>query len=238
MGFDNFTISKISPKIFGFLEKRLIELVGIILILLSIFFFVSLASYSPTDPNFIYSEKGDIKNIFGFPGSVVSDFILQSIGLVGFLFSLSVLIWGINIVLSKNFSSFLQKVFFSIIYILFGTSAMHIYKAHSFWLFNNGNGGFVGKSVSDLIFNNINFLENNYIIIILSSIAVFFFFASIALKIKHVLKFIKIILFAASKFFLIFSKKKNDIPTKINVTESEENKNINTQPGLPFTQKK
>ena len=65
MGFDNFTISKISPKIFGFLEKRLIELAGIILILLSIFSFVSLASYSPTDPNFIYSEKGDIKNIFG-----------------------------------------------------------------------------------------------------------------------------------------------------------------------------
>ena len=78
--------SQILTKTNTFLNKRLIEIFGFSIILLGLFLFISILSYSPEDPNFIYTP-GDvkIKNIGGFYGSVFSDFFLQSIGLVSFL---------------------------------------------------------------------------------------------------------------------------------------------------------
>ena len=78
--------SLILTKINNFLKNRLIEFSGVILLLISILLLASIISYSPSDPNFIYeSEKTEIKNIAGFYGSVVSDFFLQSLGLISFL---------------------------------------------------------------------------------------------------------------------------------------------------------
>ena len=77
-------------KINNFVRKRLIELSGFLLILLSIFLCASIISYSPSDPNFFYLvENEEIKNLGGYYGSVISDFLLQSIGLVSFLFVIS-----------------------------------------------------------------------------------------------------------------------------------------------------
>ena len=44
-------------KIGDFIIKRLSELVGIFLIVVSILLFISLISYSPEDPNFIFPEN-------------------------------------------------------------------------------------------------------------------------------------------------------------------------------------
>ena len=42
-------------------------------------FFLSLITYSPNDPNFIYnSDSTKIANAGGFYGSVISDFLLRS----------------------------------------------------------------------------------------------------------------------------------------------------------------
>jgi len=52
-------------KISDFIIKRLAELVGIFLIVISIMLFISLISYSPDDPNFIFPENQEIKNLLG-----------------------------------------------------------------------------------------------------------------------------------------------------------------------------
>ena len=72
--------SLILLKINNFVNNRLIELIGILLVFSSIFLLASIVSYSPSDPNFIYTpENAEIKNIGGFYGSVISDFLLQSL---------------------------------------------------------------------------------------------------------------------------------------------------------------
>ena len=77
--------SEILTKINNFIKNRLIECLGVVLVLASFFLLASIISYSPSDPNFIYeSEKTEIENIMGFYGSVVSDFLLQSLGLISF----------------------------------------------------------------------------------------------------------------------------------------------------------
>ena len=94
--------SQILTKIDNFIKKRLIEFLGIALVLLSFFLLASIATYSPSDPNFIYSpESTEIKNIGGFYGSVISDFLLQSIGLISILLVLNFFYWGLKIISAK-----------------------------------------------------------------------------------------------------------------------------------------
>ena len=64
--------SQILIKINDFIKNRLIELSGVSIILVSIFLLASIISYSPSDPNFIYTpENVEIKNIGGYYGSVI-----------------------------------------------------------------------------------------------------------------------------------------------------------------------
>ena len=47
-----------------FIKKRLIEFFGLLLVVTGIFILASIVSYSPSDPNFIYTpENTDIRNI-------------------------------------------------------------------------------------------------------------------------------------------------------------------------------
>ena len=72
-------------RINAFIKNRVIELLGSLMALTSIFLLLSISSYSPSDPNFIYNpEGGEINNLGGFYGSVTSDFLLQALGLISF----------------------------------------------------------------------------------------------------------------------------------------------------------
>ena len=104
--------SKILTKINDLVKNRLIELMGVSLILASIFLLASIISYSPSDPNFIYTpENTEIKNIGGFYGSVIADFLLQSLGLISFLIVINFFYWGIKLSSEKIIKNFISKVF-------------------------------------------------------------------------------------------------------------------------------
>ena len=90
-------------KISDFIIKRLAELVGIFLIVISIMLFISLISYSPDDPNFIFPENQNVKNILGFRGSFVADIFFQSIGIISLLIPFSLLFTGVSITINKKF---------------------------------------------------------------------------------------------------------------------------------------
>ena len=50
-------IFKIAEKVSNFLIQRFIELIGLLLMFVSMFLFLSLLSYAPEDPNFIFPEN-------------------------------------------------------------------------------------------------------------------------------------------------------------------------------------
>ena len=84
-------------KIFDFSLKRFAELIGLFLIISSILLFLSLISYSPDDPNFIFPENTEINNILGSKGSFTSDIFYQSIGLISILIPITIFFTGINV---------------------------------------------------------------------------------------------------------------------------------------------
>ena len=161
-----------------FVNNRVIELLGIILVVCSIYLLLAIITYSPNDPTFIYSpENKIINNLFGLKGSIVSDFLLQSIGLLSFLFIINFLVWGIKLTSKKIIKNFLSKIFFLVIYILSGTTLIYLFNNNSFWLIDNGNSGFVGRIIVET-FNNILVIHNNiYISILLLVFTLMFFFS-------------------------------------------------------------
>ena len=235
--------SQILTKINNFAKRRLIEFFGILMLVVGAFLFVSIVTYSPGDPNFIYSpENAEIKNIGGFYGSVISDLLLQSLGLISFFLALNFFAWGIKIIAEKKINNFTTKIFFLIIYISCGTTVLNISFNDSFWLIDNGNGGFVGRIIKENIFYFSTLIENKYIIYILTITTIIFFILSLDIKLKEILLIFIFPLFITKKMINLFKKEKkqidNDVESYNLPTSSDKMEEVNNikdkQPILPF----
>ena len=107
-------------KIGTFFIRRIAEGTGLIIIFFSIFLLISLFSYSPEDPNFIFKENIPVKNLMGLNGSIASDLMFQSFGLISILIPFTFFFTGLNILLTKKFLSIIENSFFTILYIIIG----------------------------------------------------------------------------------------------------------------------
>ena len=224
-------IKKTANLFVNFTVRRLAEILGIIVFGAGILLFLSLFTYSPEDPNFIFPEKTGISNILGFQGSFVSDLFFQSIGLISFMFSLTLIVTGINIFRLKEFFIIFENLFFAIIYSIFGTLFLAHFYQNAFTLYINGNGGFVG-----------NYLDQTFLkTLILTNKTIFYYFLIITTIILflisinfHPIKFYKTI----KKLLKSFNKKEESNYTNKNEIISEyipqeEIKNL-IQEDLPF----
>ena len=176
-------------KIGDFIIKRLSELVGIMLVIASIFLFLSLVSYSPEDPNFIFPKNQEIKNFLGFRGSFIADIFFQSIGVISLLIPFSLLFTGISITINKKMIIIVENIFFIIVYIVAATLFFGIFHKETYWLVINGNNGFVGDLMSETIIAD--FLKSyktlSYYFLIF--FILLFFLLSSNFKILHILNF-------------------------------------------------
>jgi len=238
--------SPILTKINNFIKNRLIELLGLILVLISFFLLASIITYSPSDPNFIYeSGNTEIKNIAGFYGSVTSDFLLQSLGLISFFIVLNFFCWGIKISIEKKIVNFITKMFLTLVYIVLGTTVLNISYTDSFWLIDNGNGGFVGSTIKENIYYFTPLIENLYVIYFITLLAILFFILSLGIKLSEILKIFLLPFLLIKKIPRLFKKNKKNINFNLdnpnNSLESksyEINKLKEKQPILPFSQSK
>ena len=114
----NMDIKKIANITLSFIVKRLIEISCIVGSLLGILLFITLISYSPSDPNFIFPENTEIKNLLGFRGSYISDLFFQSFGLISYLISVTFIFTGISIFKIKSFFLIIENIFYAIPYCL------------------------------------------------------------------------------------------------------------------------
>ena len=195
-------IKKILENTSNFLIKRLIEVFGLFISILSVLLLIALLSYSPEDPNFIFPDNTEIKNILGPKGSFVSDLFFQSIGLISILTSITLFITGNNIIRTKKLLLMLQNSFYLILYSILGSLFFTVYYPESFWLAINGNGGFVGKLLSESFLISIINLNKEIFYYLLGTIILIVFFLSINFNIFWFLNLIK------KTIFKLFSKKK------------------------------
>ncbi len=180
-------IKNILAKTRDFTLNRVIELFGFSVILFSIFIALSMATYAPEDPNFIFKETVKINNIMGFRGSYISDFIFQSFGLISYLVPLTFFFNGLRIVKLKQILIIIENFFYTVLYIIFGSLFFSLFYNESFQLMINGNGGFVGAYLVDTSLINLLNLNKDFSFYILVLIIIFLFLISVNFKISVVI---------------------------------------------------
>ena len=224
-------IKKTANLLLNFTVKRLTEIFGIIIFLSGFLLFLSLLTYSPEDPNFIFPENTEIKNLLGFKGSFISDLFFQSIGLISYLFSITLIITGINIFKLKEFFLIIENIFFAIIYSILGTFFLAHYYSDAFTLYINGNGGFVGNLFNQSFLKTLILINEKIFYYILLLLNIIIFLISINF---YPIKFYRVL----KKIFKFFNK--NEIKNYTDKSEiideyipQEEIKNI-IQEDLPF----
>ena len=224
-------IKKLANLSLIFLTNRLIEIIGIIISIFGFLLLISLITYSPSDPNFIFSDNIEVKNLLGFQGSYVSDFFLQSLGLISFLIPLTFLFSGINIFKQKKIFFLIENTFYIVVYSVVGALFFSYFYKDAFNLYINGNGGFVGTYFSQtLIKSGVIPYENVFYYIFLLLI-ILFFLLSFNFSPK------KFILFLKNFFNLILKKDKQNYTNKNELINEyipqDEIKNL-IQEDLPF----
>ena len=226
-------IKNLMKKSLDFTIKRVAEIVGIIFILISVLLLISLLSYSSEDPNFIFTENTEIKNLLGYRGSYISDLFFQSVGLVSFLISFTIFFTGINLIKNKHFLVIIENIFFTILYSILGSVFLTTFFVDSFFLSINGNGGFVGIFFQKTFLINLINLNKEISFFVLAILVLFIFLVSINFSIKFVINLFK-------KIFIRISKKdKEDIISNIQQDDEIINEVTQkpTQEDLPFNAK-
>ena len=221
-------------KSLDFVIRRLFELFGMLLIVLSLYLLISLVSYSPEDPNLIFKDISNVKNLMGKNGSIISDFLFQSFGLMSFLFSLTILFNGFFALKNKSISFVLESFFYTILYLILGSLFLSFYYENSFWLIVNGNGGFVGKYLTNTFLGNIITINTEIGYYVLIIFVLLLFFLSTKIKLQNIILIFKLV--SKNKIFI-----KDRSTDKINIIREEENiDNMvenRIQVNLPFNKK-
>jgi S-DNA-T family DNA segregation ATPase FtsK/SpoIIIE len=148
-------IKKIANTALQFTINRLIEILGLIILIVGLLLIVALASYYPSDPNFIFPENTEIKNLLGFQGSYISDLFFQSVGLTSYLISLTLIFTGINVFKNKDLFLVIENNFFTILYSILGSLFFSYFYENSFTLYINGSGGFIGNYFNGIFLGNL-----------------------------------------------------------------------------------
>ena len=224
-------LKKLANDTINFGINRVIEIIGIIIAITGILLLISLISFSPDDPNFIFPENTEIKNFLGFRGSFTADIFFQAFGLISLLIPLSLILTGLNIILYKKIFLIIETVFYSILYSSVGTLFFSFFHPSSFNLYINGNGGFIGKYLETTFLNSIIYKNSHIAYYILILLILILFLFSIQFKMNFFFLVIKKI------FRLIFLKKNKSYTNENEIINEfipqEKIKNL-IQEDLPF----
>ena len=199
-------------KIGTFFIRRIAEGTGLIIIFFSIFLLISLFSYSPEDPNFIFEENKPVKNLMGLNGSIASDLMFQSFGLISILIPFTLFFTGLNILLAKKFLSILENSFFAILYIIIGCLFFSSFYEKSYWLIINGNDGFIGNLYDNTALSALIIRFKNFSYYFLILLVMFLFLKSINFKIYYIIYLFKKII----NNLKLLSKKNNIVENTSN----------------------
>ena len=179
--------SKIFDNSIDFLKRRIAELSGFLLVIISGLLIFSLSKYSPENPSFILNaDKLNLTDYFGSLSNAISDIFLQSFGLVSFFIGISILFWGINLILDKKINKIINKIFYTVLYISCGCLLIYTVNNNSFWLIHHGNAGFVGEKSFNFIYKYLPLIENDFSKLALIILFLFFFFLGSGIEAKRI----------------------------------------------------
>ncbi len=130
------------------LRKRGAELIGLILLLLSVLAFTLIWTYSPDDPSLFSATDAPPQNALGLIGAFIADPLHRAIGWAAFGVPLALGVWGVRMLLHAGDNRVLTRNIATPIAILVGAAFASTHVPGAAWPHDYGLGGLLGDAVS------------------------------------------------------------------------------------------
>ena len=147
-----------------YVKNTLLNFFSFFLIAFSLYIFIALVSYDPTDPAFFNKSSSVLINNLGGPlGANISDFLFTLIGLGSFLVLLIGCVWALQTIFFRDkYGSNIKTIvrFFSSFILLISFCAVLEY------YFDSNHGGLLGKFIFTNLSNYIGFLGSLIFLVI------------------------------------------------------------------------
>ncbi len=139
-------------------NRRLNELIGLLLFAFATLLFLALASYSPMGPslNTAGAPAGGARNWIGLFGAMLSDLLLQSLGIFVFLAPVMIGLLALRWFKSKPVSSPGAKLLGAAILLIFTPALLALLPWHWRWLHAVAIEGLLGRIVGDVLLHYFN----------------------------------------------------------------------------------
>jgi DNA segregation ATPase FtsK/SpoIIIE, S-DNA-T family len=142
-------------------NRRLNELVGFLLFVSATLLFLALASYSPLDPSLNTAgslSSGAAHNWIGLFGAMVSDLLLQSVGIFVFAAPVMIALLGARWFKSRPVASAGAKALGAAILLIFTPALLALLPGHLRWMHAVAIEGLLGRVVGDVLLHYFNTL--------------------------------------------------------------------------------
>jgi len=142
-------------------NRRLNELIGFLLFVSATLLFLALASYSPLDPSLNTAGSlagGSARNWIGLFGAMLSDLLLQSVGVFVFAAPLMIGLLGARWFKSKPVASPGAKALGAAILLIFTPALLGLLPGHLRWMHAVAIEGLLGRIVGDVLLHYFNTL--------------------------------------------------------------------------------
>jgi DNA segregation ATPase FtsK/SpoIIIE, S-DNA-T family len=141
-------------------NRRLNELVGLLLCVSALLLFLALASYSPLDPSLnsasILTGSHAARNWIGIIGAYLSDIVLQFWGVGSFMLPIFMGVLGVRWFRSRAVQAPIAKTLGAIWLLMFVPALLAILPAHLRWMGAIPFEGLVGRIVGDILIRYLN----------------------------------------------------------------------------------
>ncbi|MEJ2124405.1 MAG: DNA translocase FtsK 4TM domain-containing protein [Alphaproteobacteria bacterium] len=155
--------SRILPNDMGSELQRLpLRIVGGALVLMVVFGWVSLLTWTIGDPSLNRATSGAANNLLGSMGASLADMLFQTMGLAAITLFLPPLVWGIDMVRGEYVSSPRHRVMMWMLAIVLLTSTLSIVPRPSGWFLVHGLGGVIGDNGQSIFHRIGGFLEPRF----------------------------------------------------------------------------
>src|SRR6266700_401905 len=157
-------------------NRRLNELIGFLMFVSATLLFLALASYSPQDPSF--NTAGTVTsdtahNWIGLFGALLSDLLLQSIGIVIFVVPVMIALLGARWFKSRMVASPGAKMIGAAILMIFSPALLGLLPGHLRWFHAVSIEGLLGRIVGDVLLHYFNLLGAYIVSITLVAVALY-----------------------------------------------------------------
>ncbi len=141
-------------------NRRLNELIGFLLCISALLLFLALASYSPLDPSLnsasVLTGTHAARNWIGVVGAVISDLMLQLLGIGAFLLPVFLGVMGIRWFASRKIQSPIAKSLGGVWLVVFVPALLALLPGHLRWFNVIPIEGLLGRIVGDWLIRYLN----------------------------------------------------------------------------------